>query len=118
METLQTLQSSYTRCNKSFIAEFSNLLASVLDASNVGTELSFSAERLFLYRWTRYGTGIVEMREEDAEREWNYVEGPGARLWERDFCAEELVGAVLGLCEPSRRICEGGFLDLSIMIPM
>ncbi|KAJ5541450.1 hypothetical protein N7494_006526 [Penicillium frequentans] len=122
IELLRALEDTYKRCDLQIIREFLHMLSTCLRAATRGSRTgvgNLSCEKLYLYRWTGAGTGMVQMREKDADLEWDYAELPSDKIWDGSTGLEtELVVAILQMCEPAQRLCRSGFFDLSIMIPM
>ncbi|KAJ5723335.1 hypothetical protein N7488_001370 [Penicillium malachiteum] len=117
---LKALQNS-SRQTSTLIHESHNLLTSCLEIAtgDMNDGFGFTCEKLYLHRWTQKGTGMMNMKEEEADREWNYAEAPSSTLWNGATGQEtELAVAILQLCSPAQRLCSAGFFDLSIMIPM
>ncbi|KAJ5728444.1 hypothetical protein N7493_004774 [Penicillium malachiteum] len=120
MEILKGLQNS-SRQTSPLLRESENLLTICLEIAtgDMNDGFSFSCEKLYLHRWTHKGTGMTNMKEEEANQEWNYAELPTSTLWNGATGQEtELAVAILQLCSPAQRLCSAGFFDLSIMIPM
>lgn len=122
LEILRVIEDTYQRCDLQIIREFLHMLSTCLRAATRGSRTgvgNISCEKLYLYRWTGAGSGMIQLSEKDANLEWNYVELPSDRIWDGSMGLEtELVVAILQVCEPAQRLCRSGFLDLSIMIPM
>ncbi|GKZ21496.1 hypothetical protein AbraIFM66951_006679 [Aspergillus brasiliensis] len=79
---------------------------------------AISARTLMHYRWCRGGTGIISLRGEDAELEWEYSVSPDEKIWQAQSESSKhvLQAAITDLCAPDARICRNGYFDLSILI--
>ncbi|KAJ6011276.1 hypothetical protein N7451_002688 [Penicillium sp. IBT 35674x] len=99
IEILRALDGTYKRCDLQVIREFLHMLSACLRAATRGSRTgvgNLSCEKLYLYRWTGAGAGMVQMREKDAELEWKYVELPSDKIWDGSTGLEtELVVAIL-----------------------
>ncbi|KAJ5609104.1 hypothetical protein N7528_009671 [Penicillium herquei] len=82
IKILKALQTS-SRQTSTLIHESENLLTSCLEIAtgDMNDGFSFTCEKLYLYRWTHKGTGMTDMKEEEANQEWNYMELPASNLW-------------------------------------
>lgn len=122
IEIFRVLEDTYKRCDPQITREFLHMLSTCLRAASRDSRIgvgNLSCEKLYLHRWTGAGTGMVQMKEKDADLEWKYVELPSDKIWDGSTGLEgELVIAILHMCEPAQRLCRSGFFDLSIMIPM
>lgn len=90
LEVLKSPEASGKRYEHPLILEFQRLLSSCLTglAFGVSGKLNLCCQTLSPYRWTSRGTGIISMKEDDAEREWDYPGNPSDELWDASHYAD------------------------------
>ncbi|KAJ0415412.1 hypothetical protein BJY00DRAFT_293540 [Aspergillus carlsbadensis] len=119
LEIIDALEAYCRRCDVLLVREFQRLLTSTISTVTEGFAPGpiMSCHVLYLYRWTAGGSGMVQLKERDALREWAFIDKPTDPLWNGTTGADRvLVQAICELCDDRRRICEAGFFDLSISV--
>ncbi|KAL4745065.1 hypothetical protein BDW72DRAFT_199008 [Aspergillus terricola var. indicus] len=122
LKLVDSVEAYCRRCDLLFVREIQRLLSTTISAATQGfyTGPRVSCHVLYLYRWTPCGLGIIQLKEQDALQAWTFEDKPTDPVWYSTLGMEAtaLRSAICGLCDEGRRICEQGFLDLSISVPI
>ncbi|QGA14829.1 hypothetical protein EYB26_002485 [Talaromyces marneffei] len=118
LKVLSLLHENVGRWEHPVVSEIYRLLlyctSQALDRSSTNHS-KISALVLMQYRWCGHGTGILALSNTAALSEWTFPVPPDEEIWSWNGELEvTLYAVVTRLCDPTMRMCQPGYFDLSL----
>lgn len=116
LRVLSTLSAHSDRWQHDLVMEIHRLLSYCTSRAqhHAGSQdQTFTATNLMRYRWCGSGTGILPLSPTAARQEWHFSSLPD-EIWAWPSGQEEVLrNPVTELCDPSIRMCQPKYFDLS-----